>query len=162
MGIPTALHESNAVPGVAVKMLERKVDRIFINFEETAAYLKQPEKALRVGNPLRGAFTALSHSEARTKLGLDGKYRAMILSCGGSMGAQRINEEILKTMRDFSSRRPDILHVHATGAIEYEPAKSMFAGYGLERYPNLQLVDYIYDMPLKMAAADIVINRAGR
>lgn len=161
MGIPTALHESNVVPGVAVMMLERQVDRVFVNFEETLKHLKFPEKAVRVGNPLRGAFSALSHKEARTRLGLDGKYRAMILSCGGSMGAERINKEVLIVMRDFSSHRPDIMHIHATGAIEYEAAKTMFHDYGLEKYPNLELVEYIYDMPLKMAAADIVINRAG-
>lgn len=161
LGIPTALHESNAVPGVAVKMLERVVDRIFVNFEETLLYLKCPEKAVRVGNPLRGAFSAVSHKEARTILGLDGKYRSMLLSCGGSMGAERINKEILAVMRDFSSHHPDILHIHATGAIEYEASKAMFNDYGLSKFPNLQLTEYIYDMPLKMAAADLVINRAG-
>lgn len=161
MGIPTALHESNAVPGVAVKMLEKHVDRIFVNFEETISCLKYPEKAVRVGNPLRGDFSVLSHSEARKRLGLDGKYRFMLLSCGGSMGAERINTEIMAVMRDYTSQRPDILHVHATGAIEYEAAKIMFRQYNLSDYPNLVLCDYIYDMPLKMAAADLVINRAG-
>ncbi|MDD4772851.1 MAG: undecaprenyldiphospho-muramoylpentapeptide beta-N-acetylglucosaminyltransferase [Eubacteriales bacterium] len=161
LGIPTALHESNAVPGVAVKMLEKHVDRIFVNFEETLSHLKYPEKAVRVGNPLRGAFSAFSHEEARTGLKLDGKYRSMILSCGGSMGAERINAEILTVMRDFTSRHPDILHIHATGAIEYRASKEMYDALGLAQYANCRLTEYIYDMPLQMAAADLVINRAG-
>jgi len=160
-GIPTALHESNAAPGVAVKMLEKGADRIFVNFEETIGQLKHPEKAMRVGNPLRGAFSGMTHAEARQKLGLEGKYSGMILSCGGSMGAERINEEILLVMRDFSSRHPEILHIHGTGAIEYEIARKQFEEMGLDKFPNLELVEYIYDMPVKMAAADLVINRAG-
>lgn len=161
MGIPTALHESNAVPGVAVKMLEGCVDVIFTNFEETANCLRRREKVIRVGNPLRGDFTALDYKTARDKLGITGKYRTFILSCGGSMGAERINEEVLVFMRDYVAKHSDIFHLHASGAIEYEAAKAKFKEYGLESVPNVQLVEYIYDMPLRMAAADLVINRAG-
>ena len=77
------------------------------------------------------------------------------------MGAERINEEVLAFMRDYVASHREVLHIHASGAIEYEAAKSRFAEYGLDRVPNAQLVEYIYDMPIKMAAADLVINRAG-
>lgn len=159
--IPTALHESNAVPGVAVKMLEGRVDRIFCNFEETLQYLHHPEKAMRVGNPLKGGFTEIDREQARAELGISGKYRYFILSCGGSLGAQRINEEVLALMRDYSAHHPEVLHIHATGSIEWEDAQKMYRDYGLTDCENLQLVEYIYDMPRKMAAADLVINRAG-
>ena len=161
MGIPTALHESNAVPGVAVKMLEGCVDVIFTNFEETKNHLRHPEKVIRVGNPLRGDFSKLDYNTARDKLGITGKYRYFILSCGGSMGAERINEEVLAFMRDYVAKRRDIFHLHASGSIEYEAAKARFSEYGLDSVPNVKLVEYIYDMPLQMAAADLVINRAG-
>ena len=161
VGIPTALHESNAVPGVAVRMLERHVDRIFVNFEETIASLKHPEKALRVGNPLRGGFEGLSREEARSRLGISGKYSSLLLSCGGSMGAERVNEEMLRVMRNYTAKHPEILHIHGTGSIEYEIAKGKFVEMGLEQYPNLELVEYIFDMPTKMAAADVVVSRAG-
>ncbi len=161
LGIPTALHESNAVPGAAVKMLEKQADRIYVNFAETVEHLSFPEKALRVGNPLKGGFTALTHDEARKELGLDGKYSAMILSCGGSMGAEPINDAVLELMRDFSSHHPEILHCHATGSLEFKAAREKFESMGLDKYENLQFIEYIYDMPLRMAAADIVINRAG-
>ncbi len=161
MGIPTVLHESNAVPGVAVKMLERHIDLMLVNFEETKSHLKYPEKAVRVGNPLRGGYSQASYEEARRALGIEGKYRSFILSCGGSMGAERVNEEVLALMRDFTSKHPDIYHVHASGAIEYEICKGQFEEMGLDKCPNIELLEYIYDMPLKMAAADLVINRAG-
>lgn len=161
MGIPTALHESNALPGVAVKMLEGCVDVIFTNFEETAKNLRHPEKVIRVGNPLRGDFSELDYKTARDKLGITGKYRTFILSCGGSMGAERINDEVLAFMRDYVAKHRDVYHLHASGAIEYEAAKAKFKEYGLESVSNVKLVEYIYDMPLQMAAADLVINRAG-
>ncbi len=161
MGIPTALHESNALPGVAVKMLEGYADAIFTNFEESVKHLRHPEKVIRVGNPLRGDFSSYDYSTARDKLGITGKYRTFILSCGGSMGAERINDEVLCFMRDYVASHRDVLHIHASGALEYQAAKAKFAEYGLEGVPNVQLVEYIYDMPLKMAAADLVINRAG-
>jgi len=160
MGIPTALHESNAVPGVAVKMLEKHVDKVYTNFEETKKYLKFPEKVVRVGNPIKKDFFEGSYAEARRKLGIpDGTV--FILSYGGSMGAERVNEEVLKVMRDFSSKRDDVLHIHGTGSIEYEIAKKMYADYRLCDCKNLEIREYIYDMPLLMQAADIVIARAG-
>ena len=60
-GIPTALHESNALPGLAVRKLQKKVDRIWINFEGTAKLLDSAACVRRVGNPLRGGLDAVSN-----------------------------------------------------------------------------------------------------
>ena len=159
--IPTALHEANAVPGVAVKMLAGSVDRIYLNFEETGAELKQKNKLLHVGNPLRGQFMTLTREEARKQLQIPDRYKYFILSYGGSMGAEKVNDAVLEMMREFSSRRTDIFHLHATGSIEYAIAKDQFERTGLANHENLRLVEYIYDMPVQMAAADLTINRAG-
>lgn len=161
--IPTALHESNSTPGVAIKMLAKYVDRIFVNFEATKEKFpsEYADKIMRTGNPLRPEFLSLDHKTAREKLGIDGKYEKFILSCGGSMGAEKINEAMLALMRDYTSKHPEILHLHATGSIEYEAATSLYKSYGLEKFDNLRIVEYIYDMPEQMAAADLVINRAG-
>ncbi|MCI8590683.1 MAG: undecaprenyldiphospho-muramoylpentapeptide beta-N-acetylglucosaminyltransferase [Clostridiales bacterium] len=161
MGIPTALHESNAVPGVAVKLLENKVDRIFVNFESTKEFLSHPEKVMRVGNPLRSDFLALSTEQARERLGIAGRYKHFILSCGGSLGAERVNDMVLQLMKDYTAKHPDVYHMHACGSIEKEACFAKFKEMGLEQYSNIELVEYIYDMPLRMAAADLVINRAG-
>ncbi len=161
MGIPTALHESNAVPGVAVRMLEGSVDRVFINFDESLSGLKHPEKAMRVGNPLRMKPNGISYEEARIQLGITGKYRRFLLSCGGSMGAEQINFAMLDLMKDYLTSHPEVLCVHATGAIEYEATKKLFSEAGLDKYENIRLLEYIYDMPLQMAAADVFIGRAG-
>ena len=159
MGIPTALHESNAVPGMTVKLLERHLDLLFVNFEESKQYLKYPDKALRVGNPLRSAIHI--NTNAKETLGIAHKYRDFLLSCGGSMGAEPINLCMLQLMKKYISRHPEILHVHASGSLEYEATKKLFEEEGLERFSNIRLCEYIYDMPLQMAAADLMINRAG-
>ena len=157
MGIPTVLHESNALPGVAVRMLEKYVDIVYTNFEATIKKLKYPQKAVRVGNPLIGGFGTDSTTKGEIKSG----YKKMILSYGGSMGAMRLNEEMLRLMKGFSSLHSEVLHIHASGAIEKETAEKMFKEYNLDKCENLQLVEYIYDMPKKMAEADLVISRAG-
>lgn len=157
LGIPTVLHESNALPGVAVRMLEKYVDVVYTNFEATVKKLKYPEKAIRVGNPLISGFEAMESDVNEIK----GGYKKLLLSYGGSLGAMRVNGEMLKVMRDYSSKHPEVLHIHASGAIEKETALKTFREYGLDKYENLQLVEYIYDMPKKMAVADLVIARAG-
>jgi UDP-N-acetylglucosamine--N-acetylmuramyl-(pentapeptide) pyrophosphoryl-undecaprenol N-acetylglucosamine transferase len=67
----------------------------------------------------------------------------------------------MEIMKDFSSKREDVMHFHASGSRGYENAKVLFAGYGLERNERLMMSNYIYDMPTYMAAADVVICRAG-
>ncbi len=161
MGIPTALHESNAVPGAAVKMLSGDVDRIYLNFEETAASFGDTSKLYRVGNPLRGGFSGLSKEEGRKLAGIPDKYKYVVLSFGGSLGAEKVNEAVLDMMRDFTKGRDDVYHVHATGSIEKEPAAEGYKARGLEGCENISMREYIYNMPELMAAADLVICRAG-
>ncbi|MBR3997823.1 MAG: UDP-N-acetylglucosamine--N-acetylmuramyl-(pentapeptide) pyrophosphoryl-undecaprenol N-acetylglucosamine transferase [Clostridia bacterium] len=162
MGIPTALHESNAIAGVAVKMLQKCVDRIYLNFEKTGESLSvEPEKLMKVGNPVMGGFSSLTREDARKKLGIDDKYKYIILSYAGSMGAEKVNDAVLCLMREFTAKHPEVYHIHATGSIELELCTSQFKEMGLDKCENIELCEYIYDMPVKMAAADLTINRAG-
>ncbi len=162
MGIPTALHESNAIAGVAVKMLQNSVDRIYLNFEKTGETLTcSPDKLMKVGNPVMKGFSSLTRDEARRQLGIPDKYKYVILSYAGSMGAEKVNDAVLCLMRDFTAKHPEVYHIHATGSIELELCTSQFREMGLDKYENIELCEYIYDMPVKMAAADITINRAG-
>ena len=161
LGIPTAVHESNAIPGKAVKMLEKDVDRIYINFPTTAEYFTETEKILCVGNPLITLPDTKTESGLREKLGIPEGTKKILLSFGGSLGAQRVNEEVLALMRDYTAHHPEIFHIHATGKIEYEDAMAMAKEYGVDDKPNIRLLEYIYDMPLWEKAADAVICRAG-
>lgn len=160
MGIPTAVHESNAFAGLAVRRLQRKVDRIWINFEETEKYIRAKDKIVRVGNPLRCGFGALTRDEARKKLRIP-KEKKLILSFGGSLGAEQVNRAVLDMMKYYSSLHKEIIHVHASGKAGYEEMRERFSELGLHSCKNCVLIDYIYDMPIQMAAADLVISRAG-
>ena len=161
LGIPTMVHESNAKPGKAVKMLQHKVDRVLLNFKESAGELEAKEAIRVVGNPLRGGFGAFTKDEARKDLGIYGRYKHVILSYGGSLGAPAINGAALEVMKDYTAAHPEVLHIHATGKGRYEEFMKSFTEAGLGGYENIQVDDYIYDMPKKLAAADVVISRAG-
>ena len=160
MGIPTAVHESNALPGLAVKRLQNRVDRIWTNFEATKSLLRRRDKTVRVGNPLRGGFGALSKEQAKKKLGIPSD-RMLLLSFGGSLGAEEVNRAAIGVMKDLIAPNKGYLHVHATGKRDYEAARAQFEAAGLSAHENCVLTDYIYDMPTYMAAADLVISRAG-
>ena len=161
LGIPTLVHESNAYPGKAVKMLEDRVDRILLNFPQAAERLTAKEKLAVVGNPLRGEFGTVSKAEARAALGIDKKYKSILLSYGGSLGAPAINDAALEIMKNYDAAHPEVLHIHATGRERFDDFKKAFDGAGLGKYENIQISEYIYDMPKKLAAADLVICRAG-
>ena len=160
MGIPTALHESNAHPGLAVRRLQSKVDRIWINFPETAAAFENSPKVVCVGNPILQDFSTVDREEARKKLGIK-KDQKLILSFGGSNGAEKLNAAVIDFMRSTVAKDEKIIHLHASGKINYEDSLKLFGEAELDKAENCILRPYIYDMPLQMAAADLVIARAG-
>ena len=159
-GIPTAVHESNALPGLAVKQLQKRVDRIWINFEATREKLRTSRPIVRVGNPMKQAFGATSYAAAREALGIP-KDTTFILSFGGSLGAEAINRAVVDFMGTQGKDRKNLLHLHASGKRDYAETKAQFDAQGLQDSRSCILQDYIYDMPMQMAAADIVIARAG-
>lgn len=161
MGIPTALHESNAVAGMTVRMLSSKVDRIYLNFDAAGEGLSVPEKILKVGCPLLKKPEGMTRESAREKLGIPESVKCYVLSFGGSLGAEKVNDAVFTLMEKYTGGRENILHTHATGSIEKDIAAGWFCDRGLDKYDNIELKEYIYDMPVRMAAADIVICRAG-
>lgn len=158
--IPSAVHESNAVPGLAVRMLAPYIDVIFTNFEEAASYIKPKyrHKVIRVGNPGRHGGSAVTSAEAKKKLGIDG-YRYNVLVYGGSLGADTINNAAAQYAKKYLKDRSDICLTHAAGVANYEEVKAKYGeAADLE---NVTLLDYIYDMADRQAAADVIICRSG-
>lgn len=167
MKIPTVVHESNAYPGVTTKMLSKYVDKILLNFEESAKYLETAkEKLAVVGNPVKGEMFSQSKSECRKSLGiLPGEK--VLLSYGGSLGAQRVNETVFEMISE-KLLSDDIRHIHATGNIYWDKAKSRFLNDGFSvsdentiKKGKTEIKQYIYNMPQMLACADVVICRAG-
>jgi len=159
LGIKAVLHESNAIPGKAILALEKKVDRIFVNFAESERYFKCREKIVRTGNPLRNGFEAYSKKESKKLLGIEEKY--VILCVGGSLGAQRINAAVIEMAENLVCQRKDVFLVWSTGKRELEGVKTELCSRGLKRVKNILVNDYFDNMPMLMASADVVVSRAG-
>ncbi len=154
MGVPSAIHESNAYPGLTVRRLAGKVGRVWLNFDAAAGHLPKGASVLTVGAPLPRGYTV------PTPLPLPAGRRQMVLSFGGSLGAREINRAMLSLM-ELERARLDIYHLHATGKREYEGVCAEFCARGLDRCENLKLVPFLHDMPRQMATATLVICRAG-
>ena len=159
MGIPVVLHESNALPGVTIKMLAKKASATLIADESVAKHLPEGSRVVVTGNPLREGFFTLDKATARRELGLDA--RPLILSYGGSLGAARINEAMTGVL-EKSLREGNLQHIHATGSAGFEGMSAALTARGVPLNGNgIAVREYIDDMPRCMAAADLVICRCG-
>lgn len=161
MGIPTMVHESNAHAGLAVRLLQNYVDKILVNFAESEKNITAKEKICVVGNPIRSGFSEYDRVEARKKLSIGDNVKFVLLSYGGSLGAPCINKAALKVMSEIDASHPEMLHIHSTGRANFAEFSEEFKRARLDRYKNIEMSEYIYDMPVKLAAADLVISRAG-
>ncbi len=161
MGIPTCVHESNAVPGLTTKMVANKASRVLVCLEESAQYYPKPEKVEVVGMPVQKAFVTTRKADARKELGLD--ERPLVVSAFGSLGARAMNLAVADMFRMEKEDGLPFQHIHATGSYGWEwmPAHVKEKGVDLENCPGLDMREYIYNMPTVMAAADVIIGRAG-
>lgn len=159
MGIKTVIHEQNAYAGVTTKLLSSKVDVALLAVEAAAKYLDKNCKYETVGNPIRADIITANRKAVREKLGIGD--RICILSFGGSLGAAKVNEAVAKLMK-WHSDSGRFYHIHATGSYEKETFPKLLEGLGVDRNnANLDIREYIDDMPDCIAAADIMICRAG-
>ena len=160
MGIPTCVHESNAVPGVTTRLAANKASRVLVAFEESVRHYKHPEKVEVVGMPVRREFIFDTKVGARKELGLSG---FVVVSAFGSQGAKVMNETIADMMPLEQADGFPFHHIHATGryGVELLPRLLREKGVAYENNPNLDIREYIHDMPDCLAAADLVIARAG-
>ena len=158
--IPTAVHESNSVPGLTTRMLEDYADVIMVGFEDCRQHYKHPERIAVTGTPVRGDFFRLSREEARKKLGFDDEA-PLVVSFWGSLGASHMNECMVDFFRREDAEGYSFRHIHAVGKGSWEAMERKLRELGLPRSQRLDVRQYIYDMDVVMAAADVVLCRAG-
>ena len=156
MGIPSVIHEQNAFAGVTTKMLAKRVNRIFLSFPLKNRLDCPESRCILTGNPIKREFLSKTKEEARKELGID-ENSPVVLSCGGSLGAREINDAFCE-MAKLSAKEGIITHYHGASS----GYQSVIENLGeTAEAPNLHIMEYIYNMPAVMAAADIVINRSG-
>jgi UDP-N-acetylglucosamine--N-acetylmuramyl-(pentapeptide) pyrophosphoryl-undecaprenol N-acetylglucosamine transferase len=161
LGVPTAVHESNAVPGLTTRMVEKKVTRILVSYEQSREKYSDPSRVVVTGTPVRGEFLYTRREDARKSLGLDD--RPLVVSCWGSLGAREMNKKIAQFMKRECEAKDPFRHIHATGSYGWRwmPAYVKELGVELSGHPALDMREFIYDMPRVAAAADLMICRSG-
>lgn len=160
MKVPTILHEANALPGLATRKLWKKVSRMLLNFEASKEKMASGVASTVVGNPIRGDILMYDRETARQELGIT---KPLLVSFWGSLGARDMNEKIAEFIKLESENRGEFCHIHACGSFGYSwmPQLVEKLGVDLSENPDITLREYIDDMPRVLAAADVVMCRAG-
>ena len=158
-GIKTAIHEQNAFPGVTNKLLAREVNIVLAASADAVEKLGAPDKTTVVGNPVRPEVLTADRAAARAKL--NAGDRTVILSFGGSLGADRINQVVADLCAWEKQTDRNTLHLHATGSRGVKLFEDLENEKGFAPGENLIVTEYINNMPQLLAAADLVIARSG-
>ncbi len=158
-GIPAVIHEQNAYAGFTTKLVAKKAKKVFLSFKHTKGTENLTNTVL-TGNPVRESILNADKEVCRAALKIDA--RPLVLSYGGSLGAQRVNDAMVELL-SLSIKDGLFNHIHATGAIEYENCMDKLnkAGVSVKGENGITVNEYIYNMDECMAACDIVIARSG-
>ena len=160
-GIKTALHEQNAFPGVTNKLLAPDVDIVFAAVPAAVEKLGAPAKTRVVGNPVRPEVFAKAKDRDAIRAQLGAGDRTVILSFGGSLGARRVNEVVADLCAWEQHNHKNVLHLHATGQYGVELFQNLEKEKSFTPGDSLIVKEYINNMPELLAAADLIISRAG-
>ncbi len=162
--VPLVLHESNAFPGVAVKILSKKTNKILLGFEDAKERLPKAKKIVVTGTPTKVKKVDVSEQKKKELLKQNGlkSDKPIVLFFGGSQGAQSINNSLIDIISENKNKNYQIMW--AAGPAQYEEiAKILKEKYKLEieDIPNVKIVPYIYNMEEMMNIVDLVVCRSG-
>ncbi len=164
LNVPIVLHESNAFPGVAIKMLSKKASAILVGFEDAKKRIKNAENVVVVGNPSKVkeiSFTNSQKEKILKEIGLTDIEKPIVLVFGGSQGAQKINESFINIISKKVNEKYQI--IWATGSNQYEIIKTKLQNLNIniDNIPNVKILPYIYNMEEVMNCVDLVVSRSG-
>ena len=158
MGIPTLIQEQNSYAGVTNKLLAKEANRICVAYDGMERFFPA-DRIVMTGNPVRQNLldAKLSHKEALEQLGLD-PDKHTVLIVGGSLGARALNESVLSKIT-LIRQQTNIQFIWQTGKYYSKEIQERLAA--LKQPENLRVTDFISDMNVAYAAADLVVSRAG-
>lgn len=157
--IPLALHEQNSVPGMANKFLSRWAGAVGVTYPESAKLMAHPNRAVVTGNPVREEVLGATRESGRAALGLnDGDV--VLLVFGGSRGARHLNSALV-SLYEGLSEVDGLVIIHLAGALEGDGVRAAVAKGGDRLEGRWRVLDYLEDMGSAIAAADLVVARAG-
>lgn len=160
-GIPTLIHEQNAFPGLTTRILARFASIVAVSHDAATSRLPKAKRIAVTGLPIRPAFYQTQQMTARTKLGLP-TDATVILSVGGSGGAENINQVVCQVAPHLLANEQIVL-LQVSGDRYYDSVAKMAKSLGWpDAWPERwQIIRFMQDMPAALAAADLVISRAG-
>ncbi len=159
-GIPTAIHEQNAYPGVTTRILSKSVDKVMLTVKEALDYLEKDIDYTVTGLPVRAEILNQDKAQARKKLGFDDCLT--ILSFGGSLGAGCINDTMSEVIKYTHQSGMKINHIHGYGGMGKDTFPQIMKENKIPmKSDRMRISEYINDMDVCMAAADLVICRSG-
>ena len=158
-GIPVVVHEQNSVMGMANKYLARRARAVCLTYDHAAQALSDKSHVVLTGNPVRVSVLQAEREAARKALNLDD--RPLVLSFGGSLGAVALNKAAAYMLGE-SVKEKKYQHIHGYGQHDEKFLDEVHAaGVKEEENPQIRMLEYIDNMPECLAAADLVIGRAG-
>jgi UDP-N-acetylglucosamine--N-acetylmuramyl-(pentapeptide) pyrophosphoryl-undecaprenol N-acetylglucosamine transferase len=155
LGVRTALLEANAVPGRAVRLLAPFVNRVLVQWPETARHLPTPH-VVAAGNPTRAGLSAATRHGAMRRLALN-PNRCTMLVMGGSQGARALNDIMHEALKLLDDQVAELQVIHLTGAAHLAVAQQRCGELNMLYRP----IGYMDRMQDAYAAADFVVGRAG-
>ncbi|MDD6672583.1 MAG: undecaprenyldiphospho-muramoylpentapeptide beta-N-acetylglucosaminyltransferase [Eubacteriales bacterium] len=165
MKIPCCIHEQNAFPGITNKQLAKKVDKVMLTVEDAVRHLQPKNEVALTGLPVRGELLNKSKTAARIELGI-ADDKPLVLSFGGSLGARPLNEAMFDIICE-NADNDSVYHIHSVGTngkdFLEKFAENGFrqTSEGVYKKGNAEVRQYIDNMDTCMAAADLVVGRAG-
>lgn len=162
--IPTLLHESNAFPGVSVKLLSKKVNTVLVGFEDAKQRLPKAKNIVVTGNPTKIKKIEFSNEQIikmRKDLGFENVQKPLVLFFGGSQGAQSINNSLLNIIKNKKNHNYQIMW--AAGPEQYKNIKEELDNekINIDNIAGVKIVPYIYNMEEIMNMVDMVVCRSG-
>jgi UDP-N-acetylglucosamine--N-acetylmuramyl-(pentapeptide) pyrophosphoryl-undecaprenol N-acetylglucosamine transferase len=154
-GIPTVLHEQNAVPGITNRLLSHLVSRVLLTFATSAEHLSSPKRTIVTGYPVREEFGRVTRAAGLAHFGLDAAKKTLLVT-GGSRGARSLNQAVLALLPHLSERE-DLQLIWVTGEGEYASCLDNIG----TRNPRWEIFPYLREMPEALAASDLCLCRSG-
>lgn len=158
LGIPVVVHEQNSVMGMANRELSKKAAAVALTYEVAGGPVGDKSKLVVTGNPVRSSVFDSTREQGREMLGIPEDAR-MLLVFGGSLGARHINTALCK-LKDRLLAIPDLYIVHITGPKELDTVNAELA-LTPDEAKRWQVMGYQNRMGETMAAADLIVSRAG-
>ncbi|MDY6872514.1 MAG: undecaprenyldiphospho-muramoylpentapeptide beta-N-acetylglucosaminyltransferase [Chloroflexota bacterium] len=144
-------------PGLALKALARFADKIALTTDTSGAYFNNPDKLTVTGYPTRPGLTKWKKTEALDYFGFDPDLPTLTVT-GGSKGARSINNALIKILPQMLD---EIQIIHLTGHLDWETVEANSKTLSPSQAKNYQAFPYLHEMGAALAAADLIVSRAG-